>query len=366
MNLAKAAFSITSGAMVCALLWMAQHSSLADVGPAGAKDSTSVSDALSSVKSRWQSDKAADQKKVEDAFATLKAAVLDDTQRTKIVKALKDFKEQAATKLAAEAIAKSGVNRGKLRAVLVKGRPAALEAIFDPKYTESDGGTLQPKVDQLCQPLISIWNNPVDYAVKNFKVDLATPATKLDGFAAKLGEVEASLGKWDGGDATGFMCKAGAPSFNIKKEELDENASVLRQNESNKDKAITDAGRDNIRALNDYRMMLGKKALMVEPLLSKAAQGHAKYLESVKKIGHNFEGHPDGVTPKDRCSKAGYGNANVGENCGRAPDAQAIVWVWYKAPDHHRGMVMDWEYVGVGCSGEYWVQNFGGGEMERK
>ncbi|MCC6574447.1 MAG: CAP domain-containing protein [Planctomycetes bacterium] len=331
-----------------------------------AEAKSSLNEQISTIKSKWTSERPADVKKVDDAFSGLKQAVAaSEEDRAKVVKALKDVKEQAAAKAVAEAIAKAGVTRGKLRAILVKGRPAALEAIFDPKYTESDNNKLQPKVDEACQPLIAIWNDPVGYAAKNMKLDIATPAAKLDAFAARLGELDESLGKWEAGKAEDYMRKAGAPSFNIKREELEENDSLMRQNDSMKDKQITDATRAVVRAVNDYRMMLGKKALIVELKLSQAAQGHTKYLESVKKVGHIYEDHPDGKTPKDRCGKAGYGNANVGENCGRAPDAQAVVWVWYKAAEHHRGMVMGWEYVGAGNTNEYWVLNFGGGDADR-
>lgn len=357
------AVSVIGGRIAVALLVVYAAASACVVG---AEAKPSLSEQINTVKGKWSSEKPADVKKVDEAFSGLKEAVAaSEEDRAKVVKAFKGIKEQAATKAVTEAIAKAGVTRSKLRAALVKGRPAALEAIFNPKYTESDNNKLQPEVDKVCQPLIAIWNDPVGYAVANMKLDIATPAAKLDAFAAKLGEVDESLGQWEGGNADGYMRKAGAPTFNIKREELDENDSLMRQNDSMKDKQITDATRAVVRAVNDYRMMLGKKALIVELKLSLAAQGHAKYLESVKKVGHNYEGHPDGVTPKDRCGKAGYGNANVGENCGRAPDAQAIVWVWYKAAEHHRGMVMGWEYVGAGNTNEYWVLNFGGGDGDR-
>ncbi|MCC6574448.1 MAG: CAP domain-containing protein [Planctomycetes bacterium] len=327
-------------------------------------DKTDASGPINTIKQRWDSAKPADAQSVQEAAAKLAELMKSDPGlRGKLLKTFAGFKEQAATKSLGEALRAANVTRERLRGVLTGGRGPALKAIADPKYTEADGCTLQPQVDAACAPLFEVWRDPIGYAVKNMKLDLAAPAAKLDGLAQLLGGLVSELATWEGGaaNAEATLRAQGTTMMDIKREETAANKDTLAANDSLKDKNVTDLSKDHVRALNDYRMMLGKAALRIDIALTKAAMGHAKYSESIKEIGHVMPGHPDGATHQERCKKAGYGGS-TGENCLMGAEAgEDAVWQWYRAAEHHRSMIGDWIHIGAGHSGKYWVQNFGGG-----
>lgn len=320
---------------------------------------------ISVIKRLWDSDKTEDVKLVEDAVAKLKGAIGSDaTLKTKVAKNFEGFKEKEAAKLAIGALKDPKAAREALRKVLVDNRPLAIKAIMNPKYTEADGCKLQPEVDKACKPLFDVWNDPVGYLMSNRKLDISGAATKLDKLAAMLGQIDEALGKWEGGVENGdkFMRKTAADLLDIKREEYDANKGVLAGNEAIADADCDALSKEHVRVLNDYRMMLGRGALAINLALYKAATGHSKYQEKIGRIGHDIPGHPDGVTPQQRCKRAGYGGS-VGENClmGAKTPAEAV-WQWYNAAEHHRSMIGAWAHIGAGHSGVYWTQNFGGGK----
>ncbi len=320
---------------------------------------------ISVIKRAWDSDKADEQKLVEDAVAKLKEAIGSDaTLRTKVSKNFEGFKEREGAKLAAGALKDVKATREMLRKVLTDNRGPALKAIMNPKYTESDGCKLQPEVDKALKPLFDVWNSPVAYLILQKKADIAAPAAKLERLAKLLGQIDEGLGKWEAGIESGdqFIRKAAADLIDIKKEEYDANKGVLAGNEAIADGDCDAESKEHVRVLNDYRMMLGKGCLAINLALYKAATGHSKYQEKLGRIGHDIPGHPDGQTPAARCKRAGYGGS-VGENVlmGAKTPADAV-WQWYNAAEHHRSMIGGWVHIGAGHSGIYWTQNFGGGK----
>lgn len=319
---------------------------------------------ISVIKRAWDSDKPDEIKLVDDAVAKLKEAIGGDaTLKTKVAKNFEGFKEREGAKLTVAALKDPKATREAMRKVLADNRPLAIKAIMNPKYTESDGCKLQPEVDAACKPLFEVWNDPVAYLIGKKKFDVTTPAAKLNRLASLLGQIDEALGKWEAGIEGGeqFIRKAAVDILDIKKEEYDANKGVLAGNEAIADADCDAESKEHVRVLNDYRMMLGRGALAINLALYKAATGHSKYQEKIGRIGHDIPGHPDGVTPQQRCKRAGYGGS-VGENClmGAKTPAEAV-WQWYNAAEHHRSMIGAWAHIGAGHSGVYWTQNFGGG-----
>ncbi|GIK51265.1 MAG: CAP domain-containing protein [Planctomycetaceae bacterium] len=319
---------------------------------------------IATIKRLWDSEKPEEVKLVDDAVERLVVAIGGDaTLRAKVSKTFEGYKEKEGAKLAAASLKDIKATRDSLRRVLVENRPLALKAIMDPRYTEADDCKLQPEVDKACKPLFDVWNDAVGYLIEKKRADLSRPAARLDRLAALLARIDEPLGRWEEGvsDGNAFLRQACSALIDIKKEEYEANKGVLSANEAIADADCDAESKSHVRVLNDYRMMLGRGALAINLALYKAATSHSKYQEKIGRIGHDIPGHPDGVTPQQRCKRAGYGGS-VGENClmGSRTGAEAV-WQWYRAAEHHRAMIGNWVHIGAGHSGVYWTQNFGGG-----
>lgn len=318
---------------------------------------------VSTIQRKWDSDKETDQQLVREAVDALKGAIgTDEELAKKVAEDFEGFKEKEAERAVEGAISGSGVSVERLRAVLEENRPAALKAIMDPAYTEADGCKKQPEVDAACAPLFGVWRDPVGYAAQHYGLDLKTPADKLEKLALLLGEIVPGLEKWpEGATAESLMRARGAEKLNVKEKEYSANSGILAANEKLEGGTLTEEDKRHVRVLNDYRMMLGKGALSINLTLCKACTGHSKYMNKIKQLAHNIDGHPDGRTPQDRAKRAGFGGS-VAENClVGAGDGDAAVWQWYNAAEHHRNMIGNHSIIGVGHDGLYWTQNFSGG-----
>lgn len=117
---------------------------------------------------------------------------------------------------------------------------------------------------------------------------------------------------------------------------------------------------------NEYRMMLGRRALAWNPKIQEAARGHSDYMAATGNFGHFEEGDPQRRTPFDRMRLVGY-EQGVSENChmgGGSPEGAHDGWV--HSSGHHRNILMPGHReMASGLSGVYWTQNFGvGAEFE--
>ncbi|MHC4839801.1 MAG: CAP domain-containing protein [Planctomycetota bacterium] len=325
---------------------------------------TSASGWIGTIKRCWDSDKVNDIELYNKSVESLKSAIGDDADlQSKVIKAFDGFKEKEAERRLASAIKSSGASVDRLEGVLKKHRPNALKAIMNPAYTESDGCRLQPEVDAACKPLFDVWRNPLGYAVENWKLDITTPASQLDTLCTNLEQIAPGMGAWPEGieSASAYMEKAALAQLDVKKKYYTANKGTLNFNANLKGGTLTDEDKAHVLELNDYRMMLGRGCLKINLQLCKACTGHSKYMNKIKKLAHNIQGHPDGVTPQDRAKRAGFGGG-VAENClVGASDGKSAVWQWYNAAEHHRNMIGGHSIIGVGHDGTYWTQNFAGG-----
>ncbi|WP_086661084.1 CAP domain-containing protein [Lentzea kentuckyensis] len=126
--------------------------------------------------------------------------------------------------------------------------------------------------------------------------------------------------------------------------------------------AIQSDHEDNVlRLVNDVRKKAGLSPLSSDERLRAAARKHSKDMAA-----RNFCTHvnPDGVTPSQRMSAAGYPSPG-GENvaCGQS-NPHAVMTAWMNSPPH-RANILNAEFrtlgvgVDLGRGGPYWTQNFG-------
>jgi uncharacterized protein YkwD len=110
---------------------------------------------------------------------------------------------------------------------------------------------------------------------------------------------------------------------------------------------------------NTERARAGCPALRVDPRLTAAARAH-----SADMVNRHYFDHPspDGDTPQDRSSAAGYADYG-GENIAYGQDSAAeVVNDWMNSPDH-RANILDCGFTAIGVGldrrGMYWTQDFG-------
>ncbi len=117
---------------------------------------------------------------------------------------------------------------------------------------------------------------------------------------------------------------------------------------------------EQLRLTNEYRMLMGLRALQLEMHLAQAAGGHSKEMQSLRYFDHTSP-TAENRTPFTRAKKAGFEGCAVGENIAHGYRSPAAVHKgWLKSPGHHRNIVdEDWEVMGVANASDYWTQVFG-------
>jgi uncharacterized protein YkwD len=119
--------------------------------------------------------------------------------------------------------------------------------------------------------------------------------------------------------------------------------------------------RDNVLAVNEYRMMMGRHPVKIDERLVRAARGHS--IEMVKLDYFAHESPTAGLrSPGERAAKEGYGGG-VGENIATgAGTGREAFDLWFHSSGHHRNMISrGWTEMGCGrASKTMWTQKFGG------
>ena len=134
---------------------------------------------------------------------------------------------------------------------------------------------------------------------------------------------------------------------------LDYNASL---------KYPSDLEKEQLRILNNYRMLLGVHPLEMDVRLYIAARDHSRDMERLQFFSHDSP-VPGKSTFADRAKLAGYGKPSA-ENIARGQKtSQAVHDGWFGSSGHHKNMVSDHSQIGVGESGFYWTQKFGRGSL---
>ena len=119
--------------------------------------------------------------------------------------------------------------------------------------------------------------------------------------------------------------------------------------------------------VNAIRKKAGLKALRLNSVLHKAAQGHA---EDMLVRGYFAHESPSGTTVRERSRKAGYDWAAIGENIAFGQTSvDEVIETWMDSPGHRKNILSrNFTELGVGLAlgkgpdGKYqvlWVQNLG-------
>ncbi|MHC4605976.1 MAG: CAP domain-containing protein [Planctomycetota bacterium] len=106
---------------------------------------------------------------------------------------------------------------------------------------------------------------------------------------------------------------------------------------------------------NQYRALMGKKALKINTKLCKAARGHSKDMHD-----HGFFSHRSPIKGKETSGKraAKEGASCNGENISRAGDLHRVFWGWFSSIGHNRNMLRGYQQIGVGNHDKFWTQMF--------
>jgi len=117
--------------------------------------------------------------------------------------------------------------------------------------------------------------------------------------------------------------------------------------------------RVQVRVTNEYRAMMGRRALAWHPALDRAARGHSVYMNTTGHFGHH-ESTPERHSPFDRMRLVGY-TRGVSENCHMgSADAVGAHRGWLSSSGHHRNLLMaGHREMASAVTGGYWTQNFG-------
>jgi uncharacterized protein YkwD len=121
---------------------------------------------------------------------------------------------------------------------------------------------------------------------------------------------------------------------------------------------IPDDERKGIREINEWRLLLGLNALIIDSKLCDASRGHSKDMER-----HKFFAHESPLagkkTPWDRA--ANEGTKASGENIYMGSTLPAAANKgWFYSPGHHKNMFKgSHKQIGLGRYGRHWTQMFG-------
>jgi pSer/pThr/pTyr-binding forkhead associated (FHA) protein len=304
-----------------------------------------------------------------------KPGITQDT-RIKMQKFIKDgllsAKERVLQKIKKRAIKTTGFSRLiEIYKELQEARKKALEKIYDEKFYPH-GPKPQPnqdKIEELVNDVKEIWQNKASVVLPRKVLENVKILNKITTeFLAKIGvvkketydeEIELIMNNLnDKINIRNFCPNASARNlwkYNRKVEEYNKNFKLPP--------GVPETCRQQLKILNDYREMMGRRRLILCAKLCKAAQYHTEQCKAAGRIWHNG---PDG-TPGSRAKDQGHSPA-VGENVAMGyQNAHSVHWGgWFKSAGHHRNMLSDmWTCAGVGNASDFWTQVFGRCQLPR-
>ena len=121
---------------------------------------------------------------------------------------------------------------------------------------------------------------------------------------------------------------------------------------------VPDDERKGIQEVNEWRLLLGLNALIIDSKLCDASRGHSEDMER-----HKFFAHESPLagkkTPWDRA--ANEGTKASGENIFMGSTLPAAANKgWFYSPGHHKNMFKgSHKQIGLGRYGRHWTQMFG-------
>tara|TARA_R110002072_G_scaffold150616_2_gene299124 strand:- start:837 stop:1907 length:1071 start_codon:yes stop_codon:yes gene_type:complete len=251
------------------------------------------------------------------------------------------------------------------RAQLDALRAEALRVIEDPSiYPDADHGRAgQPTVDEKVKALQDFWDG-LPPVFEDAEVKVCMDVLELsEPWMTELGAKGKDRGPSKADMEDALRKRLGCRNLNLTPEhkkafEYDEKVKKYNANQAQ----LPEPGREQLRILNDYRIMLGRHALAADDRLFRCAAKHSSWMESAGNMSHD-EPDPARRTPMLRARIEGYTDS-VGENVAFGyPTALSVHGGWYNSSGHHRNMILKGFWVaGVAKSGTYWTQVFGTGK----
>ena len=257
--------------------------------------------------------------------------------------------------------------RQHLLGELEKRRAAALALIYDSKRYPYPNPTEQVKAEvaDLVARVREIWATPSKWLLsRDEELQL------LHGDAEAVTGVLQSLGETVAGPARLLALVDGQvamPRYDPGQGIVEHWDAVQAHNDGLLEGAVlTQPERDCYRATNEYRVMLGLRAVMGHEALVKAARGHSQEMKDKGYFSHTSP-TSGRQSPGQRARLAGWGGS-VSENIARGrAGGRAVVAQWCNSSGHHRNILgKRWTHLGAGRSkeGSHWTQNFGTGRSK--
>ena len=281
---------------------------------------------------------------------------------------------------AIESKAKRSVGFAQLKALKVelnKRRAAALKVIYDqkiylredhPDWRKGEEFNGQAEVDKLvlekhAGTVEELWKRAGSIAASLDK----SIQREVELLNRINGEYLPGLGEKPGADELkayeqvmlNLNARVNLKSIALNAEEADItswNRRVEKYNEALQDPRVSSDDKAHAKVVNDYREMMGRKRLFIDPRLCVATKKHSAAQNEAQRIWHVG---PDG-DPQSRARAEGF-PAGVGENVAIGYGSPDDIWWrgWYRASDHHRNALSKgWTCMGYGYAGNVGTENF--------
>lgn len=223
----------------------------------------------------------------------------------------------------------------------------------------------QQKIDELKVQMENIWNGK-----KNGKRASVKVSSSFMNSVIWLKEIEEQLSELD----VSFTVEGEEPSlyflternaftiadFPLDREEgvlIPYNERIMEHNEKIEWAAAIE--KDQVRITNQYRILMGRRALVLNKKLLSAARKHS---EEMNRLGYFSHISPikERRTVHHRVKQEGYSCNGVSENIAMGRGALGVHNSWIRSPGHHRNILADiWNEMAAGVYGLKWTQVFG-------
>jgi len=107
---------------------------------------------------------------------------------------------------------------------------------------------------------------------------------------------------------------------------------------------------------NQYRVLVGKAALRLNPRLCDAAREHSRDMQEHKFFSHESP-LPGKRSPQDRAARH-KASASAENIAGGGSGAEGPFWMWFGSLGHHQNMLGEFMEIGVGNHGALWTEMF--------
>jgi len=134
---------------------------------------------------------------------------------------------------------------------------------------------------------------------------------------------------------------------------------IMKENDKIAEKEkVTAAEREGIHEVNEWRILLGLNALMIDSKLCDASRGHSEDMNKGGFFAHESP-VPGKKTPWDRATNEGTKASGENIYMGSQSPASANKG-WFYSPGHHKNMFKaGHKRIGLGRYGSHWTQMFG-------